>query len=164
MGIIGVLVLVNLGQFILWRRISARVRRLTRLLRVTDRGSLDEFIKASQAEMEDLRRQLDDLTTWRSKTDAVLARCLRTPAMVRYQALDGVGGDQSFSCALLDGKGDGVVLTGIYTRNSSYAYGKPVQGGHSTYALSAEEQEAVDRVLGAPEIAPVRPENPILRM
>ena len=149
LGIVAVLVILNLVQFILFHRTSARVRQLTRLLRVTDRGSLDEFIKASQAGIDNLQRQLDDLSAWRERTDGILAECTRTPAMVRYRALDGVGGDQSYSCALLDGKGDGVVLTGIYTRNSSYAYGKPVRGGQSEYTLSAEEQEVVARVAAA---------------
>jgi hypothetical protein len=148
-GIVGLLLLLNLGQLIALCRMTGRVRYLVRLLQVTDHDSLDVFIKASQADIENLRRRLDDILAWQRRTDEILAECARTPVLVRYRAFEGVGGDQSYSCAFLDGRGDGVILTSLYSPSCSYSYGKPVQRGQSDYALSAEEQEVLDQVLSA---------------
>jgi hypothetical protein len=67
--------------------------------------------------------------------------------IIRYNAFSEQGSDLSFSIALLDERKDGVVLTGLHSRDISYLYAKPVTGGASTYALSNEEKEAISRSL-----------------
>ena len=54
-----------------------------------------------------------------------------------------VGADLSFAIAMLDAEDNGIVLNGIYSRDGSYVYSKPVQNGQSTYQLSDEEKEAI---------------------
>jgi len=49
------------------------------------------------------------------------------------------------AATLLDGKGDGVVLTALHSRSDSRAYAKPIEAGASPYALTPEEIEAIDR-------------------
>jgi hypothetical protein len=61
-----------------------------------------------------------------------------------------VGGRLSFSCALLDDEGTGVVLTSINGRQETRVYAKPVTAGTSSYNLSTEEQEAIRQALEAP--------------
>lgn len=61
----------------------------------------------------------------------------------RYNAYGDRGADLSFSIAMLNEKEDGLVLTGLYNRDGSYVYAKPLQGGESTYTLSNEEKEAI---------------------
>jgi len=146
-AVITLLLLLNLILFLAIRRITGRVRQLMQLLRVTDRGSLDEFIKSVQSEIGSIQGQLHDISRWQQKTDEILARCIRTPVITRYRAFEGIGGDQSFSCAFLDGKGDGVVLTSLYSPTSSHSYGKPVKKGGSKYVLSEEEQQVVEQAL-----------------
>ncbi|MDO3413232.1 DUF4446 family protein [Saccharibacillus sp. CPCC 101409] len=63
--------------------------------------------------------------------------------MVRYNAFSDQGSDLSFSFALLDELDNGIVLSGLHNRDSSYVYAKPLQQGESKYALSPEEKEAV---------------------
>ena len=58
-----------------------------------------------------------------------------------------MGGKQSFALALLDCKGDGVVLSSLYGREESRVYAKPVKGGLSEYTLSKEEEAAVQQAL-----------------
>lgn len=70
--------------------------------------------------------------------------CLQKFSVVRYNAFDNVGSDLSFSIALLNNNDDGVVISSLYSRDNSYTYGKPVVGGKSKYALSAEEIKAID--------------------
>jgi len=65
----------------------------------------------------------------------------------RYSAFGEVGNDLSFSIAMLNDKSDGVVLTGIYGRDQTYLYAKPLERGESTYTLSPEEKEVVSRTV-----------------
>jgi hypothetical protein len=63
--------------------------------------------------------------------------------LVRYDAFEDVGGRLSFSCALLDARGDGVVVTSINGRQDTRVYAKPVSAGTSDYNLSEEEEQAI---------------------
>ncbi len=63
--------------------------------------------------------------------------------IVRFTAFENMGGNQSFSIAILDRKEKGVVLTSIYGGNESSLYAKPVEKGNSAYELSKEERSAL---------------------
>jgi hypothetical protein len=58
-----------------------------------------------------------------------------------------MGGRLSFSIALLDENGDGVVVTSIYGRNENRTYAKAIRAGSSTHVLSREETEALQKAL-----------------
>lgn len=73
-----------------------------------------------------------------------LFNCLQKVGVVRFNAFDNVGSDLSFSIALLDNNDNGLVLSGLYSRDSSSTYAKPIMSGKSKYALSAEELKAID--------------------
>lgn len=70
--------------------------------------------------------------------------CVQKVGVVRYNAFDNVGSDLSFSIALLNDNDDGLVLSSLYSRESSSTYAKPIMGGKSKYAMSAEELKAID--------------------
>lgn len=70
--------------------------------------------------------------------------CIQKVGVIRYNAFDNVGSDLSFSIAMLNNNDDGVVLSSLYSRDSSSTYAKPIAGGKSKYALSAEEIQAID--------------------
>jgi hypothetical protein len=70
-------------------------------------------------------------------------------AVQRYNAFSNEGGsDLSFSIAVLDAEQDGVVLTGIHGREQTFIYAKPVEKGQSTYSLTPEEKNIIDRMSG----------------
>lgn len=54
-----------------------------------------------------------------------------------------MGSDLSFSIAMLNGNNDGIVLTGIYGRDESVVYAKPIDKGISRYDLSEEEEQVL---------------------
>ena len=70
-------------------------------------------------------------------------RALRQIAIVRYDALNEMSGQFSFSLALLDAMGDGVVLSSINGRAETRTYAKPVHAGKGGQQLSPEEAQAV---------------------
>ena len=68
---------------------------------------------------------------------------LRHLAVVRYDAFGDMGGHLSWSMALLDDAGDGVVLTSIHGRSDSRTYAKNVTSWTANQQLSPEEEEAI---------------------
>ena len=70
-------------------------------------------------------------------------RALRDVAIVRYDALREMSGQLSFSLALLNAMGDGVVLSSINGRAETRTYAKSVVGGRGAQELSPEEEEAI---------------------
>jgi len=65
--------------------------------------------------------------------------------IIRFNPFQEVGGDQSFSVALLDANNDGFVITSLYTRTENRVYGKPIKAGKSEYILSEEEKKAIEK-------------------
>jgi len=65
--------------------------------------------------------------------------------LVRFNPFGEIGGDQSFSVALLNNEDSGVVITSHYGKEMQRIYAKLVTGGKSEYSLSAEEQEAIKK-------------------
>lgn len=70
-------------------------------------------------------------------------RAVRDLAVVRYDALKEMSGQLSFSIAMLNARGDGVVITSINGRSETRTYAKIVQSGHAEQSLSPEEDRAV---------------------
>lgn len=65
--------------------------------------------------------------------------------LVRFNPFKEIGGDQSFSVALLDDNYDGIVITSFYGREGNKVFAKPIKNGESKYLLSSEEKEAIEK-------------------
>ena len=104
-------------------------------------GRQTSQVRALRAEVELLR---DDLA---SALESGGAAGLRHVAVVRYDAFGDLAGALSFSAALLDDRGDGLVLSSINGRSETRTYAKGVRRGAGEAPLSPEEQEAVEQAL-----------------
>ncbi len=81
----------------------------------------------------------------------VMPGVVRHVGLVRFSPFHDTGGDQSFALAILDARSDGVIITGLHSRNDSRLYAKPIESGASRYSLTPEEREAINRALhGSP--------------
>lgn len=69
--------------------------------------------------------------------------------LVRFNPFSETGGDHSFSLALLTGREDGFVITGLHTRERTRIYLKPIKSGKSELTLSEEEKKAIEKALKA---------------
>jgi hypothetical protein len=148
LGAAGVAVLALISGIIA----NIRARRLRKGLHLLDgpngpEGVLDALNRGS-AETRALRAELA-----RAKGELDIARneladALRHVAVVRYDAFGDMGGRMSFTAALLDDSGDGLVITSINGRTESRAYAKGVKQGSSDQTLSPEETEAISLALG----------------
>ena len=75
-----------------------------------------------------------------------MALCIQKIGIVRYSAFRDTGSDLSFTLAMLDENNDGVVLNGIYSREISNIYAKPVKNGKSEYTISEDWPAVIDDV------------------
>jgi hypothetical protein len=127
----------------------ARLRRRYTLLQCS--GDTENFIDAVARQVsavESLRRDVVDLRTKLDQTRTDVADALRHVAVVRYDAFGDMGGRMSFSAALLDDSGDGVIFTSINARTEARTYIRGVKAGKSpSTPLSPEEEQAVQRAM-----------------
>ncbi|OFW53462.1 MAG: hypothetical protein A2146_05730 [Actinobacteria bacterium RBG_16_67_10] len=131
---------------VLWRRIS-RIRATQAVVLGSDRRDLLDFAVSLQGRIDDLHRALDEVAAGLSRVDRRVDGSVTNTAVVRYDAYEGTGGQQSASLALLDATRTGTVVTAIQGRDYARIYVKDLDRGRSSVALSPEEQEAVDRAM-----------------
>jgi hypothetical protein len=75
---------------------------------------------------------------------------LQKVSLIRYNPYKDTGGDQSFSLALLNGLGDGLVITSLHSRVSTRIFAKPVKGGkEDKFEFSEEEKEVIEKALAS---------------
>lgn len=72
-----------------------------------------------------------------------VAASLRHLAVVRFNALGEMGGQFSFSAAILDDEANGIVFTSIQGRQQGRIYAKAILNGTSEQLLTPEEMEAI---------------------
>jgi hypothetical protein len=130
----------------LWMRVS-RVRSTQAVLLGTGSADLVDFAVSLQGRIDDLHRAVDEVAAGLSRVDRRLDGAVTNTAVVRYDAYEGTGGQQSASVALLDATRTGTVVTAIQGRDYARIYVKDLDRGRSSVALSPEEQEAVDRAM-----------------
>ena len=102
-----------------------------------------DSVQRQHREAEGLRADVAMLRDDLAAARADLSDALRHVAVVRYDAFGDMGGRLSFSAALLDDSGDGLVLTSINGRSETRTYAKGVKGSQSDHSLSPEELQAI---------------------
>jgi len=68
--------------------------------------------------------------------------------ITRFNPFKEIGGDQSFSIALLNDHRNGVVMTSYYGRELNRIYAKSIRNGASEHELSTEEKNAISQAIG----------------
>ena len=130
----------------LWLRVR-RVRAAQSVLLAGGNENLVDFAVSLQGRVDDLHRAVSEVATGISNVDRRVDGSITNTAVVRYDAYEGTGGQQSASVALLDANRTGAVVTAIQGRDYARIYVKDLDRGRSSIALSPEEQEAVDRAM-----------------
>ncbi len=106
----------------------------------TGRMAADE---AQRRELAELGARLTALEQGVARVVDALPRSIQGVGVVRYNPFSDMGGNMSFSLALLDGRASGVVLSVLTNRDGARVYGKAVENGRSSYPLSDEERQAL---------------------
>jgi hypothetical protein len=107
---------------------------------------LEKTILDHSQNMKELDRDIQDLYSISNQLHNLASRSVHKVGVVRFNPFKDLGGDQSFSVALLDGENSGVVLSSLHTREGNRTYAKPVEKGKAVkYPLTDEEQEAIKK-------------------
>lgn len=102
--------------------------------------SLEDLI----SEIENLKKEIGRLSEEIEVLKKENLSNVQKVGIVRFNPFKDMGGDQSFSIAILDGKDNGVVITSLYSREGNRIFAKPIEGGKSKYILLEEERKAID--------------------
>ena len=123
------------------------VRQAQAVLLGSGKDDLVDFAVSLQTRIDDLHRAVEEVAVGLSRLDKRIDRCLSNTSIVRYDAYENAGGQQSASLAFLDAVRSGVVVSAIQGRDYARLYVKELDRGRASVALSPEEQEAVDRAM-----------------
>jgi len=125
-----------------------KVRAAQRVLLGGGKEDLVDFAVSLQGRIDDLHRAVDEVAAGLARVDRRVDGTVTNTAIVRYDAYEDTGGHQSASLALLDSARTGVVVTAIQGRDYARIYMKELDRGRASFALSPEEEEAVERAMG----------------
>ena len=144
----GLIVILLIAFLILLGKVISMNKRYKKfMLKLGEGKDLQEDLENYMYRVERVEKQNAEILGKITGLDKDLENCVQKVGILRYSAFQDTGSDLSFTLALLDEHDNGVVFNGIYSREMSNIYAKPVENGKSKYTLSEEEQEAIKRAI-----------------
>jgi hypothetical protein len=109
--------------------------------------TLEQFLVSIQNTLKELKKFQADYIAYLGTVEKRLQGSIQGVETLRFNPFQGrgEGGKQSFATALINEKGDGVVISSLYSRERVSVFSKPLKHFTSEYGLSDEEKEAIDR-------------------
>jgi hypothetical protein len=146
---LAILWLVSAGVLLMTQRRTARIeQRFDAVFSDLDSENVSQRLVEYLSTVRQTAREVQRVKSEHDQIMAIMPTAIRHVGLVRFSPFHDTGGDQSFALALLDGRGDGVVITGLHSRADSRLYAKPIEASRSEYALTPEEREAMEAALG----------------
>ncbi|MDA3815178.1 MAG: DUF4446 family protein [Patescibacteria group bacterium] len=119
-------------------------KKQTVLFKGKDGKDLEKIVLENNRKTEKLDEEVHDLYEITSQIQSLALKGLHKTGFVRFNPFRDIGGDQSFSVALLDGESSGLILSSLYSRDGVRIYAKSIQKGESIkYPLTEEEKQAI---------------------
>jgi len=144
-GISFVFIIINCFLLIANIKRTSRVKtKYNRFMNGLSDRNMEELLETCISGTNSVSAKNREIELKINSIERTLIQCVQKIGIVRFNAFDNVGSDLSFSIAILDNNDAGIVISGIYSRDSSSTYAKPILLGKSKYALSAEEIQAID--------------------
>ncbi len=109
----------------------------------TSGGDLEQILHGHIAEVRATIQRLEELEALAHQTDLASRRSLQWLGVLRFNPFNDVGGDQSFALALVDGYGNGVVVSSLHMRDVTRVYAKPLKKWEAEHHLTDEEKQAI---------------------
>ncbi len=152
MGLFANLIIFFLLFLFIWLTILTLIlfsyyRKQKLISKAASQEKLPQIIFQNQEEIAFIQEEIKKLKSLFKENLNLIRGAVRKVGVVRFDAFEDTGGQLSYSIALLNDNGDGIVLTTLNGRSESRSYAKLVKGAHSTYSLSEEEKEAIRRAL-----------------
>ena len=145
LGIIAIMFILYIVMCVRLGRIRKQYKKF--MEKVGNGANIEEILGTHIDKINRTIAKNDELEKFCLKIDSDIKNCIQKVGVYRYNAYKDTGSDLSFTLALLDEKNNGVVLNGIYSREMSNIYAKPVENGTSSYKTTEEEEEAIKRAI-----------------
>lgn len=144
-------VAVSLIVYLFWR--TRRIEGDCELLMRDGQGqNFAQIVSDNIAQGDEILGAVERLSEQYAQVLRRMAGAVQHVGVVRFDAFRDLGGLLSFSVALLDDRGNGLVFSSIYGRIESRTYAKPVVERSSSYELSPEEREAIRLAMQSKEL------------
>ena len=142
------LTLIIAGAALAWAGwLHTRLRQVNAeykaLVAGTSGGDLEQILHDHIAEVRATMQRLEELEALAHQTDLASRRSLQWLGVLRFNPFNDVGGDQSFALALVDGYGNGVVVSSLHMRDVTRVYAKPLKKWEAEHHLTDEEKQAI---------------------
>lgn len=146
--LLGIMVILFVGFIILIAKFLKLNKKYQNFMQKLGNGkNLEEDLETYMYRVNKVESENAQIINSIEEINKEQKKCIQKIGMVRYNAFQDVGSDLSFALAMLDENNDGVVLNGIYSREMSNIYAKPIEKGKSTYTVSAEEAQAIGKAM-----------------
>jgi hypothetical protein len=160
-GLAALVLLIALWLLAVQVRLGRVIQSHNLLVGNVDEGNLEDALGRQIAYILETKGKVEDLQSDITRVSDSLELAVQRVGLVRFNPFDDTGGDQSFALAMLDARGDGIVLSSLFARRETRVFAKPIKGGKSPHLLTAEEQQAIDlanatAVVPAPAVSPER--------
>ena len=120
--------------------------RLRRLLKGRDSKTIEDTLIHLTKNLKSFAQFTKKTDERLTKAEAELERSIQGVGIVRFNPFKGTSGsNQSFSTAFLTKRGDGVVVSSIYSREHTSVFAKPIERMESKFGLTEEEKEAIEQ-------------------
>ena len=143
-----VLIILCLAFIIVLSKVAQLIRLYHRLTRGTSGGNLEEILHEFMTIVYNDSNRMDKLEEKIVQTDQELHNCVQHIGVVRFDAFEDIGGEQSYAVAMMDDRKNGVVFSSVYSRNSIRVYAKAMVNGQPSHKLSEEEERALAKASG----------------
>lgn len=145
-----IVILLVIGLVIVIIKFNKISKKYTEFMKKLGNGKdIEEDLENYMYRVERVEKQNAEILNYIKNVDNDLNKCIQKIGIVRYNAFQDTGSDLSFALALLDEENNGVVLNGIYSREMSNIYAKPVENGKSKYTISEEEDWAIQKAINS---------------
>jgi len=140
--LIALAITISLGLLILikLRRADQRSRRF---FSGKNGENLEDLILKQEKEIQKINQEIRDLYEASEKIYKLARKGIHRVGTIRFNPFKELGGNQSFSLALLNAKDSGVVISSLHSREGGRVYAKPIINGKSNFPLTEEEQQAI---------------------
>ncbi len=146
-----------IGFLIILIKLSNLNKRYNKFMQKLGNGkNIEEDLETYMYRVDKVEKQNAEILDFCQNIEEDVSGCIQKVGIVRYSAFKDTGSDLSFSLALLDENNSGVVLNGIYSREMSNIYAKPVENGKSNYTISEEEKQAIEKAIQSKNIYNVK--------
>ncbi len=146
-GIAAVLLILLIMLIVLTVKYSRIKKRYDKFMQGKNAASLEDDMHGVFEDMKLLKNNVDKNRKDIRAINKNMEKTFQKLGIVKYDAFNQMGGQLSFSLALLDENNDGFILNSVHSSEGCYSYTKEIKNGTSRISLGEEEQQALDSAM-----------------